>query len=119
MKSVLNRMICRFLAVALLLLPFQGAQAGMIGSSEVIGAASAQADRGAVLSFLSRNQTVRELQRLGLDAQAATERVAAMTDDEAGALAGKINALPAGADGGGLVLILVIVFAIWWFAYRR
>jgi hypothetical protein len=112
MSSTLKSFLCRVLAVAMLLLPFQTGQAGMIGADQAISAATVQVDRNVVLNFLSRSQTVNELQALGLDAQVARDRVAAMTDHEVGALAGKINALPAGGDAGLLVLILVVVL-VW------
>ena len=120
MKSALTNMICRFLAVALMMLPFQIAQANMIGTDQAISAAAGQADRNVVANFLNRSQTVSQLQKLGLDAQAAVDRVAAMTDDEVSTLAGKINAAPAGGDGAaGLALIILVVFFIWYFALRR
>ena len=58
-----------------------------------------------------------ELQNLGLDAQTAKDRVDAMTNDEVSTLAGKIVAAPAGGDG--LVLLILVVFFIWYFAFRR
>lgn len=119
MKSALTRMICRFLAIALMALPFQGIQAGMIGTDEASSAASVQTDRSVVLNYLNRTQTVNELQALGLDPQAARDRVAAMTDDEVGTLAGQISAAPAGGDGGAVLLLAVVIFAIWYFAFRR
>ncbi len=120
MKSALTTMICRFLAIALMMLPFQTGQASMIGADQVNPAATVQVDRNVVLNFLNRSQTVNEFQTLGLDAKAASDRVAAMTDDEVSTLAGKIRAVPAGADGGtGLVLLVVVVFLIWYFAFRR
>ncbi len=117
MKSALTRMICRFLAIALMMLPFQTGQAGMIGTDQAISSATVQVDRNVVLNFLNRSQTVNEFQTLGLDAQAARDRVAAMTDDEVSTLAGKINAVPAGGDS--LVLLVLVVFIIWYFAFRR
>lgn len=117
MNAAFRKMICRFLAVALITLPFQTGQASMIGADQVNTAASVQLDRTTVLNYLARSQTVSEFQALGLDAQTAMERVAAMTDDEVGTLAGKINAVPAGGDG--LVLLVLVVFFIWYFAFRR
>ena len=117
MKSALTTMICRFLAIALMMLPFQTGQASMIGTDQVNSAATVQVDRNVVLNYLSRSQTVNEFQTLGLDAQAARDRVAAMTDAEVSTLAGKINAAPAGGDG--LVLLILVVFFIWYFAFRR
>jgi hypothetical protein len=60
---------------------------------------------------------VSELQALGLDAQVAIDRVAAMTDDEVSTLAGKISAVPAGGDG--LIALVLVVFFIWYFAFRK
>ncbi|MBI4290214.1 MAG: PA2779 family protein [Betaproteobacteria bacterium] len=118
MTSVLKNMICRFLAIALMMLPFQTGQASMIGADQLSPPAAVQVDRDLVLNYLSRSQVVNEFQTLGLDAQAAKDRVAAMTDDEVSALAGKISAVPAGADGG-LALLVLVVFFIWYFAFRR
>ncbi len=117
MVSALKNITCRFLAIALMMLPFQTGQAKMIGMDQVNSAAAAQVDRNVVLSHLSRSQVVNELQTLGVDAQAAKDRVAAMTDDEVSALAGKINAVPAGGDG--LIALILVVFFIWYFAFRR
>ena len=117
MKSALTTMLCRFLAIALMMLPFQTGQASMIGTDQMNSAATVQVDRNVVLNYLSRSQTVNELQALGLDPQTAKDRVAAMTDDEVRSLAGKINTLPAGGDS--LVLLILVVFVIWYFAFRR
>ena len=117
MKSTLKNMICRFMVIALMMLPFQTGQASMIGTDQVNTATTVQVDRNFVLDYLSRSETVNEFQAQGLDAQAARDRVAAMTDDEVNALAGKIHAVPAGGDG--LVLLVLVVFFIWYFAFRR
>lgn len=117
MKSALTNMVCHFLAITLMIVPFQTSQAGMIGVDQVNSIATAQVDRNLVLSYLNRSQTVNEFQALGVDAQAAKDRVAAMTDEEISTLAGKINAAPAGADG--LVAVILVVFFIWYFAFRK
>ena len=117
MRSAATQLLCRFLAIALLMLPYQSGQAGMIGTDHAASLASVQADRNAISSFLSRAQTVTELQSLGLDPQAARDRVAAMSDAEVSSLAGKINALPAG--GEGLILILLLVLIIYLIVARR
>ena len=118
MKNTLTSMLCRFLVIALMMLPFQTGQASMIGTDQVNTAASVQVDRNIVLNYLSRAQTAEQLQNMGVDSQTALDRVAAMTDTEISTLAGKINAAPAGADGGWALLIRVVFF-IWYFAFRR
>lgn len=117
MNSTFKKLLCRFLAVALITLPFQTGQASMIGTDQVTAAATVQADRNLVSSYLSRSQTVSEFQALGLDAKDARDRVASMTDEEVSSLAGQINAVPAGGDG--LVVLILVVFIIWYFAFRK
>ncbi|WP_310452108.1 PA2779 family protein [Sulfuritalea sp.] len=117
MNSAFKKLLCRFLAVALITLPFQTGQASMIGTDQVTAAATVQADRNLVSSYLSRSQTVNEFQALGLDAQDARDRVASMSDEEVRGLAGQINAVPAGGDG--LVVLILVVFFIWYFAFRK
>lgn len=121
MKSSLKRVLCSFLVIAMAMLPFQSGQAGMIGSDAIVASAASQADRNTVTNFLNRAETASQLQSLGVDGNSARERVAAMTDTEVASLAGKINSLPVGADSGAgtLILVLLIVWAVWYFAFRR
>jgi hypothetical protein len=113
----MKQTICRLLIVLMAWTPYQIAQAGMIGTDQVVASAS-QADRGAVLNFVSRSDVSSQLQALGLDPASAKDRVAAMTDDEVRSIAGKIQAMPAGADGTGLLLLIIIIALIWW-AWKR
>lgn len=117
MKLVLRNLINYFLAFALIMVPFQSGQASMIVADQVNTAVSAQADRISLSNLLNRAETRSEFQSLGLDAKATTERLAAMTDDEVHTLAGQVNAVPAGGDG--LVALILVVFFIWYFAFRR
>ena|SRR5437870_2875674 len=117
MNRALTQMLCRFLAIAMMLLPYQTGQASMIGTALAAAPASVQAERNAISNFLSRAQTASELQSLGLDPQVAQDRVAAMTDAEVSSLAGKMNALPAG--GEGLLLVLLLVLIIYLVVARR
>jgi hypothetical protein len=97
--------------------PYQIAQAGMIGTDQVVTTTSAQ-DRSAVLGFVSRADVSGQLQALGLDPATAADRVAAMTDEEVRYIAGRIQSMPAGADAAGLLLLIIIIVVIWW-AWKR
>jgi hypothetical protein len=120
MKSALKRVLCQFLVISMVLLPFQTGQASMIGTDQAVTVASAQADRDLVSSFLARSQAQSELQSMGIDAKAAKDRVASMTDAEVGTLAGKIRSMPVGAGGTEVaILVIVVVFLVWWFAMRK
>ena len=112
MKSIAFRMMCRFLIATLMAMPFQFAHAGMIGTDKAVAAASAQADRTAVLSVLSRSDVQAQMQARGLDPRIAAERVATMTDDEVRTLAGQLDSLPAGAKSNGWVWAAVIIIAV-------
>jgi len=113
------KMICRLLIVSLMFLSFHST-AGMIGTDQVV-AATPQSDRANIQNLLSRAEIANQLQSLGVDVNAAKDRVAAMTDDEARSLAGKLHSAPAGAgdDGWWIAAIVVAVIAIWWFWARK
>ena len=113
MSTLFVRLVSRLLIVCLIGLPFQ-VSAGMIGTDDVVSAAQAQAARAAVLSQISRADVSGQLQSLGLTPQAAKDRVAALTDTEVAKLAGQIDSLPAGADGTGVVLLILLGVLIWW-----
>ena len=113
-------MLCRFLIVSLLFLSFQST-AGMIGTDRVAGVASAQADRVQIQSVLNRADVASQLQAMGVDVALAKDRVAAMTDEEARSLAGKLDALPAGAGSfwWWVIVIAVVATLAWWYWGRR
>lgn len=111
------RMLCRILMLTVAMLSFQTAQAGMLGAGQIDPGAAAS-ERTMVQHMLQRSDVIRELQSAGVDPKAAQDRAATMSDDEIHALAGKLNTLPAGGDGWFVALILVVFF-IWYFAFRR
>lgn len=115
MHSAVTRFICRVLIVMMAWTPFQLAQAGMIGTDR-IAAPATQSERAGVLALLGRADVASGLQAYGVDAADAKARVAAMSDDEVRALAGKLNAVPAGGDG---VVVLVLVGVILWLVFWR
>ncbi|HEY3076664.1 MAG TPA: PA2779 family protein [Burkholderiales bacterium] len=116
--NVWAKTICRLLIALMVWMPYQIATAGMIGTDQVV-ASSPQADRTTVLNFLNRADVAGKLQTLGLDPSTAKDRVGAMTDQEVQSLAGRIEAMPAGAsDAGVLLLIILVAAAVWWFWQR-
>jgi hypothetical protein len=116
--NVWAKTICRLLIALMVWMPYQIATAGMIGTDQVV-ASSPQADRTTVLNFLNRADVAGKLQTLGLDPSTAKDRVGAMTDQEVQSLAGRIEAMPAGASDAGVLLIIILVAAaVWWFWQR-
>ena len=117
MNNAFKKTLCQLVTVALVMAPFSSGQASMISTEQVNSTAAIQLDRDVVTSYLGRAETVSQFQANGLDTQKAVERVAAMSNDEVHSLAGQVNAVPAGGDG--LVAVILVVFFIWYFAFRR
>jgi hypothetical protein len=80
------------------------ALAAMIETQSV--ATSSNRDR--LASMLDRADVVAQLELHGVDSADVKARVAALTDDEAAQLAGKMDSLPA----GGLLELILIVFLV-------
>jgi hypothetical protein len=84
-------------------------RAEMIGTESAIQAQSRSSDLAMVQTFMSRDAVRAELERYGVTADAASERVAALSDTELRALAGNIEQQPAGA---GVVAVVGITFLV-------
>jgi len=113
----MKAIICRLLVMLMAWAPYHLAQAGMIATDQVV-ASTSQADRAAVASFVSRADVASQLQSFGIDPSTAKDRVAAMTDEEVRTIAGRIDAMPAGANGAGLVIVILLIVFVWW-AWNR
>ena len=96
-----------FLAFFLLLGLSPSANAGMVGTPQLItDGLSSQA------LLESRREIEKQLVDLGVEADQASQRVASLSDSQIAEINQKINELPAGADAGGVLLTLFIVFII-------
>ena len=112
-----RRFIAALLAVCLTQLGMiQSAQATLIGTEEVARvhsiaehAASAHARLNAALA---RSDVQAALERLGVSKDAALERIAALTDDEATLLAERIDSAPAGAGVLGAIVFVFLVLLV-------
>ena len=121
MKTVWARIFCRLLVALMIWTPYQIASAGMIGTDQVASTAT-QVDRTTVTAFLNRGDVASQLQALGISPQAAQDRVATLSDQEVQSLAGKINSLPAGADGSDVavgILIVAVIAVVVWYLWKR
>ena len=104
--------LCRVLIVTTLALFLsEPARAGLITTQQAVTAESSRADHERVRALLARGEVRSQLAALGVSPADATSRADALGDDEVRDLAARMDALPAGGDGG-LVLILVLVLLI-------
>ena len=109
------RLVARFLIVSLfaLHLPMSSSNAAMIGTENAIDQTLTTQNRDKVEAFMTRTDVREQMQKMGVNADDATSRVASMTDQEISKVAGKIDELPAAGGGAATVLIvLLIVFIV-------
>lgn len=111
MEKLFHRLVSYLLVFSLAGLPFT-AHAGLIGTDEAVAQSEVQSERARVRDFLARADVQQQLQQHGVTAQAAKDRVAALTDFEVAHLSGKIDALPAGATSGGAAVIGVTLLLV-------
>lgn len=102
MLTKIRRLIASLLIVCISL----PAQAGMVSSTEAIGASG---EHARILSMLDRAEVRAQLQAYGVDAADVRARVAALTDEEAAELAARIDELPAGGIIGAIVLVFLVL----------
>ena len=88
------------------------AYAGLIGTGTVINQQQSMIDRGQLLSALHRDDVRKQLIAMGVDPQAAQERVAALSDDELRSVEGHLQSLPAGGDILGVAVFIFLVLLI-------
>jgi hypothetical protein len=94
------------LLALVLAIPFPPVYAGMISTPSP--------ERERVLQLVQRPEVAQQLEKFGVSADQAKERVKAMSEAEIASLAGKLDQLPAGAalSNQDLLLILVIVLLV-------
>jgi hypothetical protein len=110
MSTRFIRMTSRLLIAAVLSLsvPLQSTYAAMVATDQATPSIQSQSERGRINTFLDRQDVRTEMQAQGIDANATKARVAALTDEEVHKIAGNMDKLPAGGDGGVLEILLTI-----------
>ncbi len=86
------------------------ANAAMVSTEAVVHSAQAQQERGRLHGALNREDVKAKLASLGVDQAQVQARVDALTDDEAQALAQRLDQMPAG--GEAIVGTLVFIFLV-------
>jgi hypothetical protein len=98
-------------SMAAVSMPLAPARAALVGTDQVIAQAEGS-PRARVSAFLARADVRAALEAHNVSPREAEARVAALSDAEVGAIAGKIDSLPAGQDAGAIVGAVVLIFLI-------
>lgn len=100
--------LCAFVAATLQ----QGAHASVISAGQYLNSVERQQAVARVNAVLARKQVREELERLGVSPDAASERVAALSDRDLQELSDRLEELPAGGSLLGVVGVVFIVLLI-------
>jgi UPF0716 family protein affecting phage T7 exclusion len=107
----LKKIFVHTLITALVFVGFtQSVQAALITTEQVVSVAAAQQNRAKIAATFARPEVQAELQKMGITAEEAQARVAALTDADTVSIARQVDSLPAGGDVvGALVFIFVLL----------
>jgi hypothetical protein len=90
-------------------LPCHYALAALVPTDSVAEPAGSAEARGRLLQYLAREDVRAALSAQGLDPEEAQARVASLTDAEVRQIVGQLDRLPAGGDGLGLIIAVLLI----------
>lgn len=96
------------IAVILVLFMQPGVEAAMVGTSDML----LQGERMRLIEMMDREEVKSQLIDMGVDHDAARDRVNRMTADELAELNGQIETLPAGAASTTELLLIIIILIL-------
>ncbi|MBV9361080.1 MAG: PA2779 family protein [Betaproteobacteria bacterium] len=106
MIATFRRLIVSLLVICIAMpLP---TQAAMVATDKALGSA----ERQHVNQLLARADVQARLSLYGVNASDVQARIAAMSDDEVAQLAGKMDAMPAGGDILGAIVLIFLVLLL-------
>ena len=92
--------------------PSISVNAALISTDAMVSEVKTSISREQILTAISREEVSRVLVAKGVDMAAAHDRIQAMTDQEIAVLQQDIEALPAGAGTGSVLVTIVLVLVI-------
>lgn len=111
MRTPLRSILIGWLASALILIGFP-AQAGMLGTEQVLSAETRAQQLATVEQFMARQDVQAQFEAWDVAPTLAAERVAALSDAELQELALNIESEPAGAGAIGVIGVVFLVLLI-------
>ena len=111
MRTPLRGILIGWLASALIFIGFP-AQAGMVGTEQLLAAETRALNLASVEQFMARQDVQAQFEAWNVTPTFAAERVAALSDAELQELALNIDAEPAGAGAIGVIGVVFLVLLI-------
>lgn len=88
------------------------AQAGMIGTHELIAEQQVQMDRQDLQAMLEDDQVRERLQAMGVTAEQVEQRINSLTPAELAQFNAELEKAPAGAGAVGVIVLFLLVFIV-------
>jgi hypothetical protein len=112
---IFKKLVATAMAVLMVMnvAPIGLAQAKMVTTDQILEHADPGSDRERVESFILREDVQRQLVLLGINPEEAASRVASLSNGEIQQIAGRLDELPAGEGGVGVVVgAILIIFLV-------
>jgi hypothetical protein len=85
----------------------------MVTTDKVIEQYNSTEDRTRVMDFMLREDVQQQMTLLGVDPEEAARRVASLSDEEIQQIAGRLEEMPAGEGGVGVIVgAILIIFLV-------
>ena len=112
---IFKKLVATAMAVLMVMnvAPIGLAQAKMVTTDQILEHADPGSDRERVESFILREDVQRQLVLLGINPEEAASRVASLSNEEIQQIAGRLDELPAGEGGVGVIVgAILIIFLV-------
>ena len=120
MKILVRMLLCFMISFSLVEFPIMKAHAhaGMISTSEAVADITRADSEKTLNAFLDRNDVKEQMVKLGVNPEEASRRMASLSDSEVRKLAGDIDKATVGGDIGGILILVLVIILIIYFARR-
>lgn len=107
-----RRPIALLIIMLMAMFQFQIGHAAMVSTDSAIQSQQIELERGEILDLFAQENLRDQLTQMGVDADAAADRISSMTDAEISQLNETLQNAPAGEGVVGVLLTIFIVFII-------
>ncbi len=112
---IFKKLVATAMAVLMVMnvAPIGLVQAKMVTTDQVLEHADPASDRERVESFILREDVQKQLVLLGINSEEAASRAASLSNEEIQQIAGRLDELPAGEGGVGVIVgAILIIFLV-------
>lgn len=120
MQILVRFILCLMISFSLVELPLMKAQAhaGMISTHKALDLMKRADSEKKVAEFMGRTDVTQQLIKLGIDPVDAQKRIAGLSDAEVKKLSSDIDQTIVGGDLGGVLILVLVILLIIYFAKR-